>query len=263
MIRQLHNNDYDRCMELVKKQPAENLFIISDIEAFGFDQPFQQLWGDFDEKGHLRAILLHYEGNFIPYGEGSFDAEGFADIFSKSSSAAILSGLESMTTSILPYVTKPMKPTRKLYYAKCTDLSADIQHIETGNVKKATLEDVERISELTQQIKEFERPASTEERKRSMEMGLSRTYYIEENLKMVSAASTTAENTYSAMVVGVCTLEDYQNQGLASQCLAQLCRDVMKEGKSLCLFYDNPAAGRIYKRLGFKDMDRWTMTVCK
>lgn len=27
----------------------------------------------------------------------------------------------------------------------------------------------------------------------------------------------------------------------------------------LCLFYDNPAAGRIYKRIGFRDIGKWCM----
>ncbi|TKI86654.1 GNAT family N-acetyltransferase, partial [Bacillus cereus] len=32
-----------------------------------------------------------------------------------------------------------------------------------------------------------------------------------------------------------------------------------KESRTLCLFYNNPVAGRIYKRLGFKDIGMWTM----
>jgi predicted GNAT family acetyltransferase len=38
-----------------------------------------------------------------------------------------------------------------------------------------------------------------------------------------------------------------------------LCLDVLAEGKTLCLFYDNPKAGSIYKRLGFKDIGFWSM----
>jgi predicted GNAT family acetyltransferase len=69
------------------------------------------------------------------------------------------------------------------------------------------------------------------------------------------------ENDYSAMVVGVCTLDSFKGKGLASQCLNMLCFDLLNEGKSLCLFYDNLNAGRIYKRLRFEDMEMWTMTI--
>lgn len=62
-----------------------------------------------------------------------------------------------------------------------------------------------------------------------------------------------------AMVVGVATAKSYRKQGRVSRCLTTLCSDVMAEGKSLCLFYDNPEAGKIYHRLGFKTIDNWVM----
>ena len=41
--------------------------------------------------------------------------------------------------------------------------------------------------------------------------------------------------------------------------ITKMIQDFTKEGRTLCLFYNNPAAGRIYKRLGFKDIGMWTM----
>ena len=61
------------------------------------------------------------------------------------------------------------------------------------------------------------------------------------------------------MVVGVATREDYRKKGLVSKCMSKLCYDYLKEGKTLCLFYDNPEAGKIYKRLGFKEIEKWIM----
>jgi predicted GNAT family acetyltransferase len=61
------------------------------------------------------------------------------------------------------------------------------------------------------------------------------------------------------MVVGVCTKEEYRKRGLASIVVEKLVKDVLAEGKIACLFYDNPEAGRIYKRIGFKDIGMWTM----
>ena len=37
MIRKLTQNDHEVVMELVGKKPAENLFIIGDIEAYGYE----------------------------------------------------------------------------------------------------------------------------------------------------------------------------------------------------------------------------------
>ncbi len=76
---------------------------------------------------------------------------------------------------------------------------------------------------------------------------------------MTSVAQTTAENSMSAMVVGVATLKEYRKKGLMSKCLSKLCYDLLNEGKTLCLFYDNPKAGRIYHALGFETLDKWSM----
>ena len=57
MIRKLTNNDRELTMALVEKKPAENLFIIGDIEAYGMESDIQELWGQFEDD-QLIAVLL-------------------------------------------------------------------------------------------------------------------------------------------------------------------------------------------------------------
>lgn len=57
MIRRLTKNDHEICLRLLRTKPAENIFIIGDIEVYGYEQEFQKLWGDFNESGELVAIL--------------------------------------------------------------------------------------------------------------------------------------------------------------------------------------------------------------
>ena len=132
--------------------------------------------------------------------------------------------------------------------------------IDLIQVHKATINDISRIISLHSKIPEFsDAPRNSDSMKRSMEKGVARTFYVEVNGQMVSSASTTVENTYAAMVVGVCTLEDYKRKGYATQCLTAIAREVLDENKVLCLFYDNPEAGRIYKKLGYVDIGKWTL----
>ena len=79
LIRKLIKTDYETVMELVGKKPAENLFIIGDIEAYGFESDVQELWGQFEAE-KLVAILLRYDQNYIPYSEGAYDVEDFANL---------------------------------------------------------------------------------------------------------------------------------------------------------------------------------------
>ena len=37
--------------------------------------------------------------------------------------------------------------------------------------------------------------------------------------------------------------------------------DLLNEQKTLCLFYDNPEAGAVYHKLGFKTIGKWKMIV--
>ena len=41
--------------------------------------------------------------------------------------------------------------------------------------------------------------------------------------------------------------------------MEKLCADLLSEGKTVCLFYHNPKAGAIYKRLGFADIGMWML----
>ncbi|MCP3740193.1 GNAT family N-acetyltransferase [Rossellomorea sp. BNER] len=258
MIRKLTKDDNEKCQNLIQQKPAENLFIIGDIEAYGYEQDFQSLWGDFNDQGDLNAVLLKYEENFIPFSLTDFDAKGFADIINQAE-CRFLSGLKDVTAKIEPFLTKKIKQKRKLYYAKCTN-DEKLQGIDTSFVKNAEVEDLEKLVNLLKSIPEFESALlDVKSKKRSMEKGVSRSYYIERDGKMISSASTTAENSMSAMIVGVCTDHDNKKKGYASQCMTKLCQEVLDEGKELCLFYDNPDAGKIYKRLGFEDIGFWMM----
>jgi uncharacterized protein len=262
VIRRLSQEDHEQCFSLLKLQPAENLFIIGDIEAFGYDQDFQKVWGEFNDQGELIAVLLRYEENFIPFAVSDFNARGFAEIMDSESSYSMISGLKEITEQIEPYIIKKrLKRKRQLYYAKCTKLSPETtENIDTSTILQAMPDDAEELVELLNAIPEFSDSILTVEKKRrGLEKGVSRSFFVKEDGKMVSTASTTAENTLSAMVVGVATLENYKKKGYATQCMVKLCKQLLAENKELCLFYDNPEAGAIYKRIGFKDIGFWMM----
>ena len=60
------------------------------------------------------------------------------------------------------------------------------------------------------------------------------------------------------MIVGVGTLKEYRGRGYASWLVGKLCQDLLDDGKGfICLFYNNPAAGRIYHRIGFSEMGEY------
>lgn len=260
MIRRLSQNDHEDCFKLLKPRSAENLFIIGDIEAYGYDQEFQKVWGEFNDSGELIAVLLKYQENYIPFATNSFNAKEFAEIMSNDPDFKFMSGLKEITEKIEPFLNKQLKTKRQTYYAKCTKLASNKNIAKFSNVEQASPQDAEALVQLLKSVPEFNDSIITVERKhRTLTDGTSRSFFIKEDGKMVSTASTAAENSLSAMVIAVATLENYKKRGYATKCMLVLCTQLLQEGKELCLFYDNPSAGAIYKRIGFVDIGFWMM----
>lgn len=258
MIRKLSEQDHQQVLTFLSEEPSINLFIIGDIEAFGYSSEFQELWAEVDEQDTIKAILLRYHQSFIPYAKGEFDVNGFASIMKQYNQPIYLSGKTDIVEKFEVFKELSLGKKQVTYFAEC--LSDDCLGDNDVEVKKAMPEDVDQIIELRSSIEEFH--IRSDARKmliNAMESNTGRTYYTSDQGVMTACVSTTAENSISAMIVGVCTRNENRRQGLATAIMEKLIKDVLEEGKTLCLFYDNPAAGRIYKRLGFKDIGMWTM----
>lgn len=259
MIRKLNQLDKDKVMEYVSKQPSINLFLIGDIEQFGFDKDFQELWGKFDEDNKLRGVLLRYNNNFIPYYEDlNEDLDEFKKIIKSYKGHLMISGKEELVDNFKDVISNYTE--RKTYFCELKDKDNLSTWDET--VKLAVAQDANRIYDIIETIEEFTAENDIEEIEDRIEDKSKRVYYIEnDNNEIISVSQTAAENSQSAMVVGVATRKEYREQGHMSKCLSRLCNDLLDEGKTLCLFYDNPKAGKVYHRIGFEEIGKWTMLV--
>lgn len=258
MIRRLTSDDNTRVMEFLQQERALNLFIIGDIENFGYDSEFQDLWAEFDEDGAIKAVLLRYYHFYIPYAPGPFDVDGFVAIINSDEQMEMMSGKREVTEQLAGKVR--VGTCKELYFAELTENGDPDGTDNDPAVYRITVEDIDEVFTLRELIEEFHSsPSGRESFRKGVENGSSRTYCYRLDGRMVACASTTAENSMSAMIVGVCTHPEHRRRGYATLCMQAVCRDVLAEGRSLCLFYDNPEAGRIYKRIGFRDIGRWNM----
>ncbi len=258
MIRKLSEQDRAKVLEYLSEEPSINLFIIGDIENFGFDESFQELWGDFEKNGEYKAVMLRYHESFIVYSKNSkFNVNGFKEIISSFEGNKIISCKNSLAGSfenLIPELTK------KRYYFCELSSKDNLLNFSNVNIKTALPEDAARISELINEIDEFATEIPASRLAESIKNKSKRVYYIEnEKREIISTAQTAAENSKSAMIVGVATKKGYRKRGLMSACMSKLCSDVLDERKTLCLFYDNPDAGKVYHKLGFEKIEDWLM----
>jgi len=259
MIRKLEEKDRKETLDFLSEEASINLFAIGDIESFGFNEDFQDVWGQFEDD-NLTGVLLRYNQNFIPYWKkDNFNSENFIDIIKTSPiKKKMISGKKVILKNFEKIIDNYFK--RETYFCELKKAGELID--DTSSVRIAKTSDKYRIPEFINNIKEFSHsPNITPEQfEKKLLTNSGKSYYIENSKgEIISIAQTTAENSISAMIVGVATREDYRKKGLVSKCMSKLCYDYLKEGKKLCLFYDNPEAGKIYMRIGFKEIEKWIM----
>lgn len=263
MIRELTEQDRENTLAFLEKDPSFNIFLIGDIFHYGFEKDFQQVWGDFDSNGDLRAVLLRYYGNYLPYAPREFDIDGFAEIVEKAGNLEILAATEEMVSYFETFPSLPLDwSTKKTMHFAELDRHDLLSWTNDApcTIRPMMVEDIENVAKLHQAIEEFDlEPLNQASLRQSLESGSGRGMVAEHEGRIVAMAQTVAENPYAAMLIGVGTNTEYRKQGLASRLVSRLCQEVLVDGKKVCLFYDNPDAGNIYKRLGFRDIGFWSV----
>lgn len=268
-IRALGERDRAEVMRLLTPERTLNLFIIGDVENNGFEADFQELWGDFDAGGRLRAVLLRYYGNFIPYAPGEFDLDGLTDLISRQRhQMRVFSGIERVMSLFegCPGLLPESARRRSLHFMelreghRLEDPWLEVSQSDLSlRIEQATPEDVPDLVDAWREIDGAVGPDTERASRRDIEQGSSRAYLIRHGGRVVATVRTSAENSLSAMITGVVTIPGYRRLGLATRLLVRLCGELLAEGKRPCLLYDNPEAGTIYRRLGFTEVGTWVM----
>ncbi len=259
MIRLLKESDRGSVLEYLYQDLNYNIFPIGDIETFGFSNPIQVIYGEFDNTGHYLSIFLRYRDNGIYYSHNNYFNKEWLKIFDQER-FNFFSGKSDLTDLVKPYL--PSFTTHRMYFCRANKLNHNGTIDKEGIKELSTKEECSKLYDLLIQIEEFGmvRQSKEEFKKNKLESAtkMGKTLYIEEDNKIVSTVATTAETTKNAMVVAVATDKEYRNKGYASKLMLALMNDyINNKNKELCLFYDNPSAGKIYLRLGFEYIGMW------
>lgn len=129
----------------------------------------------------------------------------------------------------------------------------------TVQVKIAQEKDIKRLCKLNADMGEMATEYSYEdEEKYHMKLveGDGRIYYIEKGGEIVSMAETAFESDNAVYICDVCTHPSYRQKGYTTQIVQKLCADLLSEGKTVAISYENLDAGRIYKKLGFNVVNK-------
>lgn len=269
MIQKLGESDVEKIFEYISPDPEMTLFIRGDIEQLGINNPNVQMYASFLSDGSWDFLVLKYRNTmFQVYSpKTSYDVADMAS-FLKAEKLTSIAGKKELVSPLASFF--PDLVFEDTFMARC-DKPDDSFLTPLGpeaEIRRLGPADLDDYLAMRASIEEFAAFASSDPAELAREKKTTLEHLKAGDLivgvfvlgKLVGVAGTTASHQESAMVVSVCTKVGFRNKGYASYAVTSLCREAFKTGKKyLCLFYDNPKAGSIYHKIGFKDVGVYSL----
>ncbi len=261
MLTKAAEHDRSVILEYCMAEPNVNLFILGDIENYGFGNSFQDVWFTTLE-GNISGIALRYHDNLIVYTR-NLD-KPFSEVMEilKECNIRVISGKQSVMNQIFPLVSDKFTK-REMVFCELLEPAKLLNDIE--EVQAALPENAMEIAEVYGQISEFSGIYASDvdvRQKQIVNRIISREgihFFIRRDGKIISHANSAGETSVSGMIGGVLTLPEFRHQSLASKVISAVSRDLARRGKSACLFYDKHLSSSIFNRLGFQVTNFWTI----
>ena len=264
MFFKLQESDRDTLVDYVSQEPEANVFIIGDLENYGISSEIVEFFALPGASG-WDCLVMRYRKMFIVYSRNdSYPVQTTADFIATFDTIECISGKGALIEPLMLYFTN--FSMTKSYLSSCHTPPLGVVSLPLGyNLKKLTMDDASDVIGLYMHIEEFasQYVGKEQEHIATLRADLKQEkagYGIFKDEILVSAALTSAENSQSAMIIGVATHTDHRKKHLATIVMHHLLKDQFEKGKQfVCLFYNNPQAGRIYRACGFEDSGTFSM----
>lgn len=255
MIRALVDDDLGAAQALLKEASGLNLYLLGNLATLGVAHEVSRFWGDF-AGAELRGIANLYMTGWSVYGRAEADWAGLAGLIdTHPTTAQRLQDNPGGIPSILPFLRAyeaVWLREEELMELDAADFRPQAAESPV-EVRRATWDDFAALVEFFHDAGDMSRtPAAVERPLRDR-----RIWVALVQGEMAAAALTNAETAHAAMVGGVYTIPARRGQGLSQAVCSALCTELLAEGKRPHLYWDNPAAGAVYRKLGFHPVGVW------
>lgn len=255
-ISKLDESNRTEAVRLLETSPAYNLFLLGNIAALGFSQDFCEFWGAFDDQERLRAILNRYMTGWSLFGESDADWRGLARVVDEHPLSSIrLQDNPGGTASLLPYLER--YEVEDIHIEELMELDeTDFREITSSSgptVRRGVLADLPMLVGFFADAGHMSRSPEAVERP----LRDTRVWLAEEDGAIQSVALTNAETINLAMIGGVYTPPQWRGRGLSQIVCSALSAELLVDAKRPVLYWDTPAAGAIYRKLGFRTVGEW------
>ena len=154
MIQRLNNSHNRKVIEYLHKEKEVNIFLLSDIERFGYDSYFFSIYGGIDENGDIKGILLKCFEFIIFYAYDEFNVDEFAKFINDSECEEIC-GKSEVLEKLEPKIN--LKRYRKVNIFKLVNTNL-LPSYKEDNIKlrKIRFGNLNKVVRLYEEIDEFE-----------------------------------------------------------------------------------------------------------
>ncbi len=229
-------------LTFLNEEKYSNAFVISQ-----FNCSDTKIYPFVNASGKIEACFttMGRNSHFVASEEFK-DYQVVANLYEQLSNSQVING--KMTGRQL-YIEPLLKQIDKSFTKNITKIMSlnQLNQLSWDNqlkIRMLTNEDLEAYKKLIDAGFNQDNPIS------ELQFRVGTTLVGELNDQLVSAVSYSKPNVL-AMITGVTTSKEYQNNGFASQVISVVVEKLLNDNIIPLLFTDNPRAERIYQRLGF------------
>ncbi len=257
--RMLGEPDRDAVEAFLRSDPLRLMTIRLNVEYYGFRSTTLRVWGAIEEGGAVHGVGLRFNNTLIIADTDGRSGAAFAQLVDADRGLVGVRGTEPTLTLMGQNLQRLAVGDReKSLYMVLRHPPACPPEV-LYKARAATAADLNLLTELYSHAGHMYRSRANLESK--LRMG--RIFVVEEPATFNRAARFAAcallnvEGSDGGIIGGVFTLPEARGKGYAKACTAALCKDLQRDGKMPCLFYENPIAGRVYRQLGFEQVEPW------
>jgi predicted GNAT family acetyltransferase len=264
LVRSLTEADQNVFMQLCAQDYWRYLTPRLNIEAHGYSGSLVRGWGAFHGEGRqakLAGIMLRYGNTAILADADGLTAHAFAAVIDAEDGIAGVRGTYDVVRAVRGLLRRYAPTGIESSIFMCLQQQPDCAAQTLALARKAAPQDLDLLAELYAGAWSMYRSRANVANK----LKETRVFVVEEPAigrqprRIASCALLNVEGSDAGLIGGVYTMGAARGRGYASACTAALSLDLQRDGKYPCLFYENPAAGRIYQRIGFEAVGQWAV----
>lgn len=261
-IRPLTSSDMGLFMTLCATDPVRFLTPRLNIETYGFEGPVLRGWGAFTPDGsNLRGLMFRLNNTMIVVDTDGGSAVGFAAVMDTELGIAGVRGTAEVVSGVREALVKYRATDWEDSFLMRLSEPPICAKERMQLARRASIQDIEMLSQLYQDAGAMYRSRANVASK----LTETRVFVVEEPAlgrrpaRIASCALLSPEGSDAGLIGGVFTMPSARGKGYAGACVSALAADIQADGKLPVLFYENPAAGALYRKLGFVECGSWAV----